>query len=313
MFRQNKATSKIVAAFIVLFIIAQIPGDALAQRESFMLDGELKKTYKLKQGGMFSVNNVNGRIEVESWDKAEVEIEIDERRRGYDQIEVEIDASDERIYVSLYHERDRWRSGRSSTADIRVKVPKKVELSAETVNGDVTIINIEGTVDAQTTNGDLDITSIVGEVEANTTNGRVELQKITGEVSSTTTNAPIFVTDSDCPRIDVHTTNGRIRAEFKFDNKGDYRFKTTNGDIEVMIPQSSKADVDIVCRNRRFDTDFDELKEFERDIRRSRDRDDRGRRYYSYDRDMHIRETINGGGASLRIRTTNGDVSLRHK
>ncbi|MCP4725206.1 MAG: DUF4097 domain-containing protein [bacterium] len=314
MFRNNRSLIRLSLVVIALFMIVQVPGNALAQRETIMLDGEITKTYSLKEGGSFSVSNVNGRVEVESWNKAEVEIVITERRRGNDEIEVDFDVSDDRIYVSLHHNRDRWRNGRSSTANIRVKVPKKVKLSAESVNGDVTIVNIEGAVDAQTTNGDLNISTVTGDVEANTTNGRVELEGITGEVSSTTTNASINVLNSNSPRMDIHTTNGRIRAEFEFDSDGDYRFRTTNGDIEVSIPKDSKADVDIVCRNRRFDTDFEELKEFERDIRR-RNRDDTGsrRRSNTYDRDLHVRETINGGGAALRIRTTNGDVSLRHK
>ncbi|MFC1563870.1 DUF4097 domain-containing protein [candidate division KSB1 bacterium] len=311
MLAKNRSFMRIVLTVFTLVLFLQLPVDAQAQRESFILDGELKKTYKLNSGGSFSVSNVNGAVEIESWDRNEVEIEVIERRRGSDEIEVEFDVNDDRINVQLYHDRDRWRGGRSSSANIRVKVPKKVELRAETVNGDVTIENIEGVVDAQTTNGDLRITGIAGDVEANTTNGRVEMEDITGEVNSTTTNASIFVMRSNCRRMDLHTTNGRIRADFVFDDNGDYTFRTTNGDIEVAIPGNSKADVDIVCRNRRFDTDFDELREFERDLRRERDEDRRYR--YSYDRDIRIRESINGGGARLSIRTTNGDVSLRKK
>ncbi len=308
-----KNKSKLVQTGLVLLLLClffQSQLFAQDKRETVVLDGDIKKNFKLQEGGTFSVENINGKVEITSWNKDEVEIEIIERRRGDDELEFEFDARPNRVEVTVYRNRDRSWNRRSTTADILVKVPKKVELFARTTNGNVEITNIDGEVEARTTNGSLDLRGINGNVEANTTNGKVELEGITGDVRSITTNATIYVVDTKARRMTLRTTNGRIKVECEIDDNGDYDFGTTNGDIDVKIPSDSKFDADIRCSARGFDSDFSELKDAVRDSR-SDSRDRRNR--YNYSRNVNLREKVNGGGADLRVRTTNGDISVRHR
>lgn len=307
-------SQKTINFLLVLFILSSTNLFAQSNKESIVIDGDITKTFKLNAKGLLSIRNVNGNVEVESWNKNEVEVQIIERRRGRDELEVEFDSRADRLMITVFNEQSSFGWGnRNSQINIIVRVPRNIEVNAGSVNGNVVVSNIDGEVEAETTNGRVTLTDINGNVEANTTNGHIDLRNITGEINSTTTNAAIVIRNSNSDKMYIHTTNGEIRAEVVLSDNGRYDLRTTNGDIELIIPKNTKADVDITVDEDDFDTNFKELTDYIKVNSRDR-RDNRRSRYNRYSRrDIHIRESINGGGATLRMRTTNGEISLRSR
>jgi len=299
MFFRRKNFVKLLFSLLVAAFI--FPLSAQAQRETFTLDGSLHKTYPLNKGGIFSVENVNGEIRIESWDRDEVDIEIRERnRRGGYEIEIEIDARPNRIEIETRHpRRSRW--GRSSSAHYTIKVPREVELYAKSTNGNVSAGDILGEVEAGTTNGRVTLEKITGDVHAHTTNGDIDIEDVKGDVKARTTNESITIRNADGSRIDASTTNGGIRADFAVDPDGRYDFSTTNGSIRVHVPENSQMDVEARCRSRNFHSDFDIMTRFDRDY----DRRDWSSR--------NVRGKVNGGGALVSMSTTNGRIDLRRR
>ncbi len=290
--------------FFLLLALCLMSSSLFAQskRETFTLDGTLHKKYPLRSGGILSVNNVNGNIRIESWNKNEVDIEVDERRsRGSYDIEIEILIRPDRIEIDTNHPRSRNR-GRSSSAHYTIKVPKEVEIYASSTNGSVLVRDINGPVEAGTTNGSVTVEEIDGEVDAHTTNGDIDLQQINGDIKARTTNQSITLYSVTSTRINASTTNGGIRADFNLDSNGRYDFSTTNGNVRVTIPEDARADVEAHCRSSKFRSDFDVLTRSSRDYRR--------RNSWS---SQTVRGEINGGGALLSMRTSNGRIDLRAK
>ncbi|MFC1563867.1 DUF4097 domain-containing protein [candidate division KSB1 bacterium] len=301
MLSKNKKISGCFLLLVLSVILYSIPAYSQAERETITLDREFLKTYDFDDNGYLSVDNVNGNITISSWSKNEVEVEIIERRRGDYEVEIDISYSRNRLRISTNIPRS-GRFRRSATVNYRIKVPEKIEIMAESTNGSVEIENISGQVEAQSTNGNVNLFNISSDIEARTTNGNIELRDITGRISANTTNQSIIIRSADSEQISATTTNGNIRAEFDLKDDGYYKMRTTNGSVDIIIPEESKADVDISCKLNNFRTDFD-ISGFNR---RERDRRDS----YSTRR---IRGRINGGGASLSVGTTNGGVSLRSK
>lgn len=283
---------------LVAVIFISFPVDIFSQtgRYNFTLDDRLHESYSINEGGYFSVSNVNGDIRLESWDKDEVDIEVRESGRGGDEIEIEILVESDRIEIITRYPR-RWNNRNRSRAHYVIKVPRKLEINARTVNGHVEVSGIDGRVEAKSTNGDVLVSKIIGEIRASTTNGNIEIIDVTGDIIAGTVNQSIEIRDVVSSRIRATTTNGSIRAEFVVDENGVYDYRTTNGSITVYIPDDSKVDVEIRCRSRQLRSDFD----FFDNDRRERNR--WSMRTYSGE--------INGGGASLSARTTNGKVNLR--
>ena len=86
---ENKKILLILSCVFILGLLMISPVYSQAQRERISLEGAFEKTYVLNSGGRFSIDNHNGDIEIESWDRNEVEVLVRERRGTYDE-EIEI-------------------------------------------------------------------------------------------------------------------------------------------------------------------------------------------------------------------------------
>lgn len=291
---------------VILCVAAQVSLFAQTEREIIILDGRLVKTYSLSSNGRFSIDNHNGQIEIESWDRNEVEIEVIERRGNRDdRIEIEIVYSADRISVHTEYPDRNNRSfnffrGENSRADYKIRVPRNVSLISDTHNGDIRIRVINGRVDAGTHNGNIFIEEVTGDVTGESHNGDVDFRRITGEIEGQTHNGDITIDGSQSSGIRATTHNGTIRGDFTVDENGRYDFSSHNGGITISIPEDSKFDLVAYARRNSFSSDFP-----------YDDDSDRGRRYNRGNRETRIASTVNGGGASVRISTSNGRVRLR--
>ena len=126
---------------------------------------------------------------------------------------------------------------------------------------------------------------------AKTVNGDVEAAGIGGEVWASTVNGDVTV---DAAGV-VHgsTVNGSIRAAMgRADWRGDLKFSTVNGSIELELPSDLSADVSASTVNGSMMTDFPLTVS--------------GR--FS---NKKMRGTIGDGGRDLDLSTVNGSIELR--
>jgi DUF4097 and DUF4098 domain-containing protein YvlB len=92
--------------------------------------------------------------------------------------------------------------------------------------------------------------------------------------------------------LDASTTNGAINAELLRVAQGQpLRFETTNGRIELALPAGAGADLDASTTNGSINSDIP--------VATTRTSSN------------SLRGTINGGGSSLRMRTTNGGITIK--
>ena len=210
-----------------------------------LLAGEIRerfeKTYPLKSGGEFRLKNTNGAVLITSWDRNEVKIEAEkivrahsreEAERIMKEIEINIRDSADLVDVDTRlprrHDGGFWDwifNGGGTSIEVKywITVPAQVNLSAESVNGEVRAQDISGRADLETTNGRVEIINASGSVNAETTNGAiaVSLTKVTpGETMR------------------FGTTNGRIEADFPPDFAADISASTTNGHVDCDFPMT---------------------------------------------------------------------------
>ncbi len=109
-------------------------------------------------------------------------------------------------------------------------------------------------------------------LKAETTNGHVRLDRCAGS-------------------IDASTTNGRITAELlSVERNHTNRLSTTNGRVELTVPTTLAADIDASTTNGSIESDLPVAT-------------------HTFGKHS-LRGTINGGGAPLRISTTNGSIEI---
>jgi DUF4097 and DUF4098 domain-containing protein YvlB len=229
------------------------------------IEERFEKTVPLRSGGYFSLTNENGNVEVSSWDRDEVRIEALKRVQSSSRrdareamqeltIDIETRTSDEVVVETIYPRQYRHDDGLGGVLEAIfggprrpqlsvqywITVPEKVDLKINTTNGRVDIENIEGHTRAGSTNGAIQISSVKGVLDVSTTNGRIEVNDVDGEVDASTTNGGIEVRFDSRANISkdmsVHTTNGSIEIELPEDVNADVNARTTNGHIDTDFP-----------------------------------------------------------------------------
>jgi len=130
-------------------------------------------------------------------------------------------------------------------------------------------------------NGGIAISSVEGRLSFETTNGGVHLQEVGGEVRGRTTNGGVHV------QLAGNSWRG-----------SGLDVQTTNGGVHVAMPDSYAANFEMGTTNGGFKSDIAGLAVEKKD----KDRE--------WSRPSRVTAAINGGGAPIKLITTNGGVHI---
>jgi len=181
-------------------------------------------SYELAEDGRLSLENVNGDVNITGGPGDKVEITAEKRAdnsKDLARLQVKITANAASIQIETAHEKSgsRWFNNNSGEVTYTLIVPASVNLDAiSTVNGDVTVAGVSGTVDVQSVNGDIELENLVDNADLETTNG--------GIVAS-------FERMQGSQRVDADTVNGRITLHLPADSSARVRAETLNGSIDA--------------------------------------------------------------------------------
>jgi hypothetical protein len=208
----------ITLAGVVVSLLATLPVSAQEQQV-------WNSRYPFPPAGVVAVENVQGDISVTAWDRAEVEIVVVKTASGPD-----ADPDDVRIEVESHGRALAFRTlyvgqtGDRVRVDYRLRVPRQVRLERlRTVEGSITVREIEGSVDASTLSGNIEQRDISGSVVASALNGNVAvslraLPEPATPVRLDTVNGHIFLALPARANADlqVSTVAGRIDSQYVF-------------------------------------------------------------------------------------------------
>jgi hypothetical protein len=144
--------------------------------------------------------------------------------------------------------------------------------------------------------------------------GQITVEGINGSIDVNNVNGSIRIADAGGPVI-AHATNGRVVATLRQVPSGKpMSFTSFNGNVDVTLPGSAKANLKMRSDRGDVYTDF-EVQTTGAPTPQARQSGDRGSRdsrgRYRLDMDRSIYGTINGGGADFELRTFNGNIYLR--
>jgi len=134
-------------------------------------------------------------------------------------------------------------------------------------------------------NGGINITGVDGTAKFETQNGGVFLSDVAGNFSGRTTNGGVFV------RLSGQSWRG-----------GGLDVTTSNGGVNIQMPENYAAHVEAGTVNGGFSSDIAALQ--------PQGDDSRDNSWGHRDRKTKINADINGGGAPIRVVTTNGGVRI---
>ena len=170
-----------------------------------------------------------------------------------------------------------------------VTVPAASVLVLKTSNGAITMSGITGTTVANTSNASISASGPMEALRAKTSNGKVSVTDGHGLISLETSNASIDVKASDAV-VQMETSNGGITFAGSLAD-GSSRMRTSNASVAVTLPKDAAFTVDAQTSNAKITNDFA--------ISGGASTDDR------------VSGTVGGGGGvTLVIETSNGDIRL---
>jgi DUF4097 and DUF4098 domain-containing protein YvlB len=184
-------------------------------------------TFEVNPGARISLENINGDIDITGGSGSAVKVVARKKagtREYLDELVIVTDADADYVRIETRHPKREsgwfnWGSDGSGSVAYELSVPADVDLdSIETVNGDVRIRAVAGTVKASTVNGGLDVENLVADVSLETVNGRI---------------TAAFDALGAGQRVNAEAVNGRIVILLPADAGARVNAETVNGSIDA--------------------------------------------------------------------------------
>lgn len=184
----------------------------------FAISKEFNQDYPLQPGGSFELQNVNGAVEVQGWDRDTVQIHAlktaKDKESDLDLVSIDVDARPGAVSVATRYPQN---EGVEVVVEYTVRVPHGAHIEhLGTINGTLRVSGVEAVEELRTVNGNIEVYDGGGFVHARTTNGNVHLELL-----------------------HVADQNGAVA-------------ETTNGSLLLAVPADTHADLEARCLNGNF-------------------------------------------------------------
>lgn len=230
---------------------------------SYAISKEFNQSYPLQPGGSFELQNVNGTVEVQGWDRNEIEVHAvklaKQKESDLERVSIEVNARPDAVSIATRYPQN---EGVEVAVEYTVHVPRGARVEhIGTVNGTLRIAGVENVEDLHTVNGNIEVFEGGGSVHAHTTNGNVHLELArvpdkTGATAETTNGSLVLAVPSDLQaEVEARCLNGNFYSELPITMESTQRpremhgrlgrggapihLRTVNGGIRVIILRST--------------------------------------------------------------------------
>src|SRR6266403_1949799 len=182
---------------------------------SFAISKDFNQSYPLQPGGSLELQNVNGTVDVQGWDRNEVEIHAvktaKQKESDLERVVIDVEAKPDAVSITTRYPQN---EGVEVAVEYTIHVAHIEHIG--TVNGTLRIAGVETVEDLHTVNGNIEVLEAGGSVHAHTTNGNVHLEL-------------------------AHLLEKNAASA-----------ETTNGSVVLALPSSAQADLEARCLNGNF-------------------------------------------------------------
>jgi hypothetical protein len=260
-------------------------------------EGCVRLHFESPAAGVLRIDNANGRTRVIGEDRSDIQIEAlkvaraessEAAQRLVDEIQIEATRPAGALELEVVIP-GRW--NRRGRVDLEVRVPRRLKVEVSAANGRVGLYGLRGGVRVRSSNGKVRLEDLVGDADITATNAVVSCRCTSGRLVARSSNGNVKLEEHRGP-VDVSTSNGLISVDLDELAPDGVLLATSNGRIVLELPEIVDGDVDL-----RVDNGV---------IRNARtlcrcSRDTTGR----------VRGQLGAGGPPIRLRTSNGSISLR--
>jgi len=322
--------------FFFLLILGLSPTSSIA-KEKF--EEKFEKTVALAKDGKVYLSNIAGDIDVKTWDRGEVKIDalkvskhssMDKAKEYAGLVKIEVTEEGGTLSIMTKYPKNGPKN-MSVSVDFNLMIPAGATADINSVSGDLTLANIGGAAKAETVSGDVTLEkiggalkgktvsgnvtvmgaakgayckSVSGDVKVDDVNGDAELYTVSGTIEAGSVKGSITAenTSGDVKLIDVtdakvikaKTLSGDVDYVGVIYSDGSYNFKSHSGDVLLTVPSDAAFDLEAKTFSGSIESDF----EITLTGKISK---------------KELKGSVNGGGATLEVKTFSGDVHMKKK
>src|SRR5947209_540926 len=219
-----------------------------------------------------------------------------------------------------------WNFGHSRmAASYTLHVPRKFDLDLRTSGGDIAAVDVSGNLKAHTSGGKLEFAGLEGMLTADTSGGSIKVEGCRSPIEIKTSGGDISVLDStgvlhartSGGRIEVHNLSGDADLETSGGNlvlekiRGKLIGKTTGGSSRTSTPAEVTGDLELRTSAGNIDLAVPENAALDIDARTSVGRVISELPFTTSESGhKHLRGKLNGGGKSVTLETSAGNILI---
>jgi DUF4097 and DUF4098 domain-containing protein YvlB len=274
-----------------------VSGQGIVKRE--------EKRFAVNGPADLTLRTFDGSIQVKSWDRNEVLVEIERRgpdERSTEALVVNTSQDGNRIVIEIPEPRERREvihlgSWQSPSVNLIVTTPRKVTVEARTGDGSISADDLAGTVGLHSGDGSIQARRVEGNLRVRTGDGSIDISDSSGRVEADSGDGSIELAGR-FEALDVRTGDGAVRLDVSEGSslKTDWSVNTGDGSITVRLPRDLDAELDAHTGDGGVHASSLPVA-----AERSSD-DDRNR--------DSLRAQIGKGGRTLRLRSGDGSIDI---
>lgn len=145
----------------------------------------IEREFKTGMGKLLDLQlKTGGSIKIKGWDQEKLYVKVTMDGEDWKDCKVEFEESEKGISISSMYEE--WKRNRNVDCLFEINVPRKYNITLNTMGGDVNLDNIDGSMKGETMGGKLILDNLKGELVLTTMGGSIILtnSEVDGKVSS---------------------------------------------------------------------------------------------------------------------------------
>ncbi len=198
------------------------------------------------------VTTFDGSIEVRSWDRPEVLVEIEKRGPTKESIDaLEVVSSQKGTLIELEVKRPRRESFshvafyRSPSARLIVSLPRRADVRGRTGDGSIRLQGIEGRIELRTGDGSIRVADVSGELTFDTGDGSVTVEDAEGRLAIESGDGGVSASGKFAAvRLRTHDGSIVYRAQPGSSMASDWDISTGDGSVSLYLPSDFSAELD---------------------------------------------------------------------
>ena len=250
----------IITALLTSMMMLACGAPWAAQRDDFKERDEINQTYQLAPGARVEVSSIRGSVEIVNGDTATAEVQIIRTARTRADLEyhkIEVTQTGNGLVVRGVQEPED-RRGQNIQVDhyVKLKLPRRIDLSVNSVSGSLKVGDVDGQVHVSSISGAANIGNVGGKLQVSSISGSLDvgnvgadarvtsisgnlgLGQVNGslEVSSVSGGLNATLVSLSPQGINIRSVSGSVELRFKSEVNADFSAKHVSGQVYLDVP-----------------------------------------------------------------------------